>query len=286
MNHHVVHALFVLFTIALTVICVWGGELQHRTDERFQNKALPRIALATLMRSPTELPHWLQHYRDLGVVGFFVRLEDSPNWECFLRDQPDVLHLEVGESATGTSNYHSLMDRQRDFVNKVIEMASVHDVDFVLHLDQDELLEGSLSVFAELPPSAKTVHMENVEAVYTDSSDTACFSAKRFSRCSKGGACRSYANGKGGGRPDKGVAFAGPHYFWYNGQVHGSHLHEIPYDRLHVLHFDSCTLGSFVSKFYHVGQNVDLGNIPFSSYPNAIKAATTAHQVYKDIAME
>lgn len=246
-----------------------------------------RVGIATLVRSPIELPFWLEHYRRMGVVAFFVRLEDSPNWEAYLRAQPDVLLLETGASQPGTSNYHTLMDRQREFVDKVLAGPARGAVDFVFHLDNDELLEGSFAFLRGLPESVKTLHLENAEAVYDKAStSTACFEAKRFARCSKGEQCRSYANGKAGARPEDGVSFAGPHNFMYRGQVDGPFRREVAFEDLHVRHYEVCTLSAFVEKFYHISKNVKMDDIPFSSYPRSIAAAKAAHDAYSDAALE
>ena len=274
-----------LIVAGVVAICIYIMLYRVTALETFEVRPKSRIAIATLMRSPLELPYWMQRYRDQGVVGFFIRLEDSPNWVRYLQDQPDVFDLEIGQSQPGTSNYHSLMDRQQTYVDKVLhDLAGAHDIDFVLHLDQDELLDGSLDVFDLMQQDIKTVHLENFEAVYdVDSQSSACFEAVEFVRC-KHSKCRSYANGKGGGRPMNDVSFAGPHYFKYREQMTGAHHREIPPDVLRVLHFDSCTLGAFVSKFHHIGKKVDLKNIPFSAYPDAIRASTQAHEVYRRLA--
>lgn len=276
-----IRLLLLLLLVFLVVVAVPRGA---RAEHFLEASSKQRIAVATLMRSPVELPYWLDRYRDMGIVGFFIRLEDSPHWERYLRERDDVFLLEVGTSALDGSNYHTLMERQRDFVNSVLAKASRFDVDFVLHLDQDELLEGSLTAFEDVPADAMIVHLENAEAVYqNDPRDTTCFSAKRFARCARGEGCRSYANGKAGGRPVPGVAFAGPHNFGWNGDTTA---HDIPFEALHVLHFDSCTLGSFVEKFFRIGRNADTARIPFASYPANIAAAQAAHDAYRSAALD
>jgi hypothetical protein len=277
--------------VLLLLVAAAALVLLHRVGscrmECYADQRAPRVALVTFMRGPTELPYWLDHYRALGVVAFFVRLEDSPNWEKYLRQQPDVSLLEVGESDAQSSNYHSLMQRQETFVNKVLKGAArAQRVDWLLHLDQDELLHGSLEVFRRLDDRVKVVHLENVEAVY-DRSDNGvtCFKAMRFARCGAGEKCRSYANGKGGGRPVPGVAFAGPHNFSFNAVMRQApSSYNVPFEDLHVLHFDSCTLGSFVEKFFHISKNVKLEDIPFDAYPRNIEVARQAQAAYVETA--
>lgn len=282
LQRHCIVILAVIFMLLSVLYMRYGTE--HFATE---NKK-PRIALITLMRAPIELPFWLEYYRDMGVTSFHVRLEDSPNWEKYLKQQADVVTLEIGKSQPDTSNYHSLMERQKAFVNKVIAKCNRDDsADFVFHIDQDELLKGTFDFIPELSSDIKTLHLENAEAVYDPTTqNSACFEANRYARCSQGDRCRSYANGKAGGRAEQGVAFAGPHNFSYNGQIDGSFKHEVPFEKLHVLHFDSCTLGAFVDKFHHISRNVNLADIPFGDYPKNIEVARTAYDAYKRTAME
>jgi hypothetical protein len=276
-------AAMVIVCCACAALSVCCDPCRRRTLEGFESRKSVRVGLATLVRSPKDLPHWLDHHRGNGVTAFLIRLEDSSHWQPFLASQSDVVHLEVAESDAHHSNYHALMDRQKRFVNKMLhDVAGKHGIDWVLHLDQDELLSGSAAdVLADLPPSIKAVHMENVEAVYdADTRSTNCFEAARFARCSKGARCRSYVNGKGGGRPVPGVSFAGPHNFSVDGRVGGEGTRELPYEKLHVQHFDSCTLGVFVDKFWHISRNVRQDDIPFADYPRNMQVARMAHDAY------
>ena len=255
-------------------------------NERFINsptKLKTRVALITVMYNPPDLPIWLRHHRMMGVERFYLRLEDTPMYVEYLSNAQDV-SLEVGEKDHVGSNYFSLMDRQKRFVDQSIVAARQNGIDWVITIDSDELLKGSLAFLEDLPLQKSCLHMTNAEAVYSGDEES-CFSSQRFRECSLQSKCRSYINGKSGGRAIDGVSQAGPHYFAYEGAINGPHLFEIPFDVLCVLHFDSCSFSSWSSKFMNLSAGskdvAKTGEIPFQYYNESIDAASKAYEVYK-----
>lgn len=237
------------------------------------------VAIALMMRNPVDLPLWLKHHRNLGVRCFFIRLEDSPSWIDFLESQPDVV-LEVSRSDE-KNNYETIMHRQLRFVDKSLARAAAMggDIEWVFHVDADELLYGSLAFLDMVDPSYKVVTIKNVEAIF-DGKEESCFSARKFVVCEQSTECRAYANGKSGGRVGPGISLMGPHNFGFNGQMHGSATYDVPIKQLCVLHFDGCSFGAWAEKFRHLSTG-NTSSIPFSYYNDSIKAATTAFDAYK-----
>lgn len=235
------------------------------------------VAIVALVRKPPDITLWLNKLRDIGVVHFFLRVEDTIELKEFLIKQQDVT-FEMGTSSK-ENNYESLQRRQISFVNNSIQMAASMDIDWIFHIDSDELLEGSFEFLDTLDPHYKCVKIENAEAIYSENQET-CFSSKKFIRCSeKGAMCRSYVNGKAGARVISGVHLAGPHDFGYKGVVGGDDTYKVPFDELHVLHFDSCTFGSWIEKFYHLGKNGT--DTPFQYYNDSIEQVKKAYETYK-----
>lgn len=242
-------------------------------------KKSPRIAIANMMRKPIDLPLWLKHHRLMGVQLFFIRLEDSPGWEDFLKIQPDVVY-ELGESDPSGNNYLTQQHRQIDFVNRSLQLCKQKNIDWLFHIDGDELLNGSFKFLETLPSHFKCLHFENAEALF-DENEKHCFSAKTFLRCSLHAPCRSYANGKGAGRVTDNVSLVGCHHFAYNDEYEGEHVYNVPFDTLHVLHFDSCSIGTWIEKFYHMSKKSN-SDIPFPYYKNSLELATKNYETYKN----
>jgi hypothetical protein len=267
--------------------------------EHFLSATAPAstVAIASVMYNPVDLSAWMAHHRALGVRRFYVRLEDSPGHVEYMRSSNDVL-LELGTRDRENGNYFSIMDRQKRFVDLAIEHSIASgDVDFVFNIDADELLIGDLKTLDRLPEKVKCVHLKNAEAVY-DGTEEGCFDTKRFRMCSIDSRCRSYINGKGGGRAVAGVAQSGPHYFSFEGATRGPHQRTLRFSDLGVLHFDSCSFASWSQKFINMAKDNVVGGgkgggggggggntIPFRFYNDSIQAAAGAYEVYKKYVM-
>lgn len=239
-----------------------------------------KLAVASMMRKPIDLALWLEHHRKAGISKFYIRLEDSPGTAAFLKAFKDV-HYEEGVSGQ-INNYTTQVDRQRDFVNRMLPDARKEGIDWVFHIDADELLEGDLSrTLAALPPNMLIGKIKNAEAVYGEEEPT-CFSAQKFIRCDSGGPCTAYVNGKGVARPVEGVTLGGAHDYVYKGAVDPAVTAQIDFKDFHVLHYDSCTVGAWLEKFKHMSKNAKMDDIVFPYYHKSIEAAKKAADVYKE----
>lgn len=273
--------LIVLSFLLFCLVCLYYVRIHHR--EAFEESGV-RIGIAALIRKPIDLPLWLRYHRKFGVKKFYIRLEDSPGWEDFLKAQPDVW-FEIAESDRQGNNFQTLMYRQVEFVTRILRNGTVRDLDWLFHIDCDELMHGSLEFLKGLSPDIKVVNMENAEAVFDENNMDTCFKATHFLRCGiEGTPCKSYVNGKSGGRVEAGVTLAGPHNFAWKGEYTGAHVHKVPFEILHVLHFDSCSFGAWAEKFRHMGKNIK-DPIPFVHYMESIGAANAAFDVFKKIKM-
>lgn len=186
---------------------------------------------------------------------------------------------EVSESDTSGNNYETLQQRQVAFVNSCFQKAHELNIEWIFHIDSDELLEGSLLFFDTLQSDIQTLKFQNVEAVF-DEKNTTCFSATTFLHCNKGAQCRAYANGKAAGRVVPGVQLAGPHDFSYNGLIDGPHKKDIEFETLHILHYESCSFGSWAEKFKHLSSQ-NKSDIPFSYYSESIDTISKVYDTYK-----
>ena len=238
------------------------------------------IAFVSLMKNPTDLPLWLKYHRNLGIKRFFIRLEDSLSWEDYLKNMEDVV-LEIGDSDKSGNNYTTLIDRQIKFVNETLEKTkSMKDIEWLIHIDADELLHGDISAIESLPEKVKTFKMENAEAIFEESKKGTCFSSTNFIKCNEVSQCKSYINGKAGGRVhDPRVICLGPHDFGYKDATDDVN-HKIPFDKLHILHFEGCTFGGWVEKFYHLSKN-NKSEVPFKYYQESIEKAKDTYEFYK-----
>lgn len=272
-------AFVIIIVIMIHMVMAWNFV---RDIEAF-TPPKSNVAIATLARKPVDFPIWLEYHRKIGVQRFYIRLEDTPGMEDYLAAQKDV-DLEVSTSDKSGNNYETLMHRQAEYVNKAMRKAKDEGMHWVFHIDSDEMIHGQLNLLDGLDAKYKCVRMQNAEAVFTENEYT-CFSAVKFIKCGGDAPCRSYTNGKGGGRVVDGVELAGPHHFAFNGQMEGENVYEAPFEKLHVLHFDACSLGGWIEKFAHLSKNAQ-NNVPFAYYKESMDAAVKAYEVYKKHTMK
>lgn len=77
-----------------------------------------------------------------------------------------------------------------------------------------------------------------------------------------------------------GVYLAGPHDFAFSdGQDKNTHQ-DIPFKKLHILHFEGCSFGGWVEKYHHLSKN-DKKDMPFPYYKESIVTSTKAYELYE-----
>jgi hypothetical protein len=274
---------FMVLMTAVIFYIFWKRSLLHESFSSPGSSLSAHIGIVSLMRKPVDFPVWLKHHRSMGVKRFFLRIEDTPELEEYVAMQKDI-YYEMQDSDKYGNNYETLQTRQIEFVNRMFVKAKESQITWLFHIDADELLEGSFSFLERLDPKYVCVKIENAEAVYYEKEET-CFSAKRFLRCSQGAPCRSYINGKGAGRTVPDVSLIGPHDFGYKNKIDDTVTYKVPFDMLHILHYDSCNFGAWAEKFRHLSDQPNMSGIPFQYYKDSIDAVGKAYNVYKKYTM-
>lgn len=238
-----------------------------------------KVAIVTMVNQQPNFKFWLDHHlRNLQLDLIILRVEDTPEYKPLIKQYGNkvIASFHSKKEIDLKNNYFGQMDRQKVFVNKAIKKAKKLGMDYIFHIDSDELiyvqpdnnktprhilLRKNLD---EVHPDYSCIHFKNFEAVFPKM-DNKCFNTSRFIDCQKG-QCLSYANGKSVGRVKNGIEFRGCHYF--SGKVFN-----IGDDKLAVLHFDSCTYDKWKSKFNLLKDTntKKLNEIPFPFYKNSIK---------------
>ena len=263
-------AIFMIFYIVITRYIKWkDGEL---TKESFLDSSeKTNVGIVSMIKKPKNIETWLKKHRDLGICHFYIRLEETPELEEYLEQQPDVT-LQKGTS-TGVNEYGEIQTRQNTWVNEAFRLAKGDQTPtkWLIHIDSDEILQGNVKKVQELPDNVRTFWMQNKEAKFDKvpgESDN-CFSAKQFANCGKkGSGCVSYVNGKSGGRVESDVECNGPHRM-KSVQEEDS----IKLDDLEVEHYESCDFNIYKQKFKNLAVQDKKNDIPFSYYNESIDAA-------------
>jgi hypothetical protein len=242
-----------------------------------------KVGIVSVMRKPPDLPTWISHHRAMGIAHFYLKIEDIDPCTLYYLEherQKGDLYFEVDPSPDTGNQYNHIVDRQIEFCNRMFDrmlQGSLKRVDWVVHMDSDECLYGNLTVLSSMRSETPILKLENAEARYDHQRHARPpFAAQHFARCSRNEPCRAYANGKGIGAVLPGVRLIGAHDFAKD----DIEPVLVPFEELHILHYDSPSFGIWSEKFLHMSKNVQLDGIPFDYYKESILAVRHAHNVY------
>ena len=200
--------------------------------------------------------------RELSVctLATYVRRwwQDTPELEALLSSSPWDRLVEA-EFGSGTRDYFAQMSRQDAHIERVLPRAREAGLEYLLHIDDDELLycaagvTGLYDALERAPLRAADLHMQNLEALVPKLDGTADpFREVSAFRHRPGEFC-AYANGKALGRLSaSALRPAGPHHFADGLASAGSAeagTHELPPSVAVVLHFESVTYGAWALKY-------------------------------------
>jgi hypothetical protein len=262
-----INKILMLILIVLIILLLFLINNKQTFSKEYSSfsKQKQTIALISLIYLPKNIETWLEIHRKLGIDRFYIRLEDTPDLVEYLSSQPDVT-LMVGSSSKDDNQYTTLQTRQTETMDKVIKLCKNDGIDFLIHIDCDEILEGDLDEIRSLPESVGTFWMQNHEAVYEGipTKMDNCFAAKFYRNCGESNAnCASYSNGKGGGRVSSNLTAHGPHRFRSNGS-------EVKLNNLIVKHYESCDFDQYIKKYTRLKRGVKMDDIPFPYYRESI----------------
>jgi len=233
-----------------------------------------KVAITLMTRKPHRFDWWLRYHRSLGIYHVFVHVEDTPELVDGLLASEEFRDFVTVTSGSDNSidaynphspdNYYTLMQRQERQVKHSVAQCKQRGIDWLFHVDDDELLyfdEPFSKIVDSLAPGVGCVVLVNIEAVpkslHSDCvfEDIQVFTQHRM---------LAYRNGKSAGRTAD-TNWHGPHRFT------GSY-HVVPVKRACVLHFESCTYEQWRNKFM---KHRDMGEqkkleIPFPFYRDSI----------------
>lgn len=261
-----------LFYITMTKYLLWkSNEIQENFLDSFP-KYSSNVGIVSMIKQPKNIETWLEKHRTLGIKHFYIRLEETPELEEYLESQQDVT-VKVGNSA-GVNEYDEIQTRQNKWVNQAYKLAELdgNNVQWLIHIDCDEILKGDLKKVQELPEDVRTFWIQNIEAKFekVPGKEDNCFQASKFAKCgTNNSGCVSYANGKSGGRVASDVSSFGPHRMKSELEKNES----VKLEDLEVEHYESCDFDIYKQKFKNLSVQDKETKIPFSYYNESIEAA-------------
>lgn len=259
-----------------------------------------RIGIASSQRLPPDPCHWIRYHVDMGVEAFYIIFEDSPGYADALKAYVAGLARDTGKNLTlyteersvdraSEDNYTDIMGRQDAWVNKCLKRARSEGVDWLFHIDDDEILYAgkptAISTWPEVletvAPSCAAIHMQNWEA-YSPEQPTGPWLSDAGVRFMPASTCghlfAAYGNGKSGSRTLESQRSYGPHMF------KGGKTCELSPDKGIVAHFEALAMGpEDVPPVRWVEKNKlrikdDLSKVPFVATKDAVAAVKSGDE--------
>ena len=216
------------------------------------------IAICSLVRKPFNFDTWVNYHISIGVSKFLLSVEDTPEIKEIIDSYGDIIEVEYismdSKDRFYDRNYWTLMDRQKTFVTKSIERCKELSVEWLIHIDTDELLWCGDSVLALVNNVSKDIDyitVKNYEAVYTsDDLENPFLQTNTFISSDM----TAYNSGKSIGRISPNLEFRGSHAFT------GKHQN-IETKRAIILHFESATFEKWFEKFNNITNSYNSSDI-------------------------
>lgn len=207
-------------------------------------------AIVSLVKEPHQFETWFRYHKDqMGIKKFYIFLDDenetigvSDPSLILIQNWKDRLGFKWNDSTDEPTNRN---EKQRLAFEEAQRMAAKDDIQWLVHIDSDELLYGD-------PPSrvfensrADSFKIKNWEMAPDDFNYKNCFKeGKKFH--TEHGKYIAYINGKSACRVGKG-AWGGPH------DLFSEFEYEIPEEDLKVLHYPSCNLSETMKRAKQYG---------------------------------
>uniref|UniRef100_A0A6S8CGW5 Glycosyltransferase family 92 protein n=1 Tax=Aureoumbra lagunensis TaxID=44058 RepID=A0A6S8CGW5_9STRA len=264
--------------------------------EKKEEKHL-RLGIVVMTKRPIEFEEWLRyHFYTIGVERFYVRCEDTPELASIVQKAPWSYVVEVEYIMQSERDYFVQMDRQANNVSNAIQKAKIAGLDWLLHIDDDELLycphgpQQFFQLLRSLDGHICEAHMQNIEAlVPTDEcikpfTSCTCFviSTTKFA---------SYTNGKSIGRISclgGSLKPHGPHHFRCattnnKSNVKSRSVQVAPAIGV-ILHYESCTYERWSQKYCELalrhGHDKNIHTkLPFPFYRDSLDAMLTLNYI-------
>jgi hypothetical protein len=255
------------------------------------SKRETNVAIVLLSRRPADLKSWLQYHLEyMGVKRVYMDVEDTPHFDRTWQSLSDSLKgkVEVWKANATLENgdkrpaddYTTLQARQLVAMRRAKERSRDLGIDWLLHIDDDELLYTPLhrpigEVLRTVPEGFDQAYIPNVEAVFDSPEVKSCFTETSTVNMNRY-TFVSYANGKAAVRVSDDDAFpAGPHQ-WRTSQgmeVNSIHLDAETFGSpIWLVHFESCPFSRWEDKFRELGNTSPdkVKAIPFPYYRDSI----------------
>ena len=233
----------------------------------------PKLGIISIMKNPQKLSTWINYHLNECLVDYIILLLENTSDKFYRQfiNHPKV-YLELDNSIIFKNDYLKQMERQINFVNSSLPIARDQEIEYLLFIDNDELLYLPQGVnyhysFLKQNNQFDNFKISNIEALYTKYEDN-LFTTPYFNVYPPD--YTAYVNGKSiGNLKHYSISLNGPHQF------SGTNI-QVPSSLAIILHYESASYRLWCQKFtlnnYANSQDINNKFIPFLFYNESIQA--------------
>jgi hypothetical protein len=272
----------ILFLITLFLLYLLY-KLYYSSFDTFTNINKRKLGIATTVKNPHQLNDWIRYHLDMGFYKLYIVFDDEH--EDFINDYADNNNVQIFMNNTNWKNELNQLPNMEQYINEKKEVmsrqilnftnvrnyAQKDDVEWLLHIDADELF---------YPESS------NINAIFDNAYDVITFhnlemipKRDNYDNCFKDGInfkinteiFNAYANGKSAVKVKSEASIAGVHDFWGGIKMFS------PVGK--ILHYPSCNFDEYIKKYKTLGKFDD-------KWWNSVKIPFKFHTESRDLITE
>jgi hypothetical protein len=214
------------------------------------------VAICSMVRKPVAFKTWLDYHISIGVEHFFLRIEETPELSELLNDYKSLVTVVYEDNIDKLNNLFSQkQSRQCDFCNFSIQKCLDMKIEWILHIDGDELIcTENFDFLNKIKKDVDCIQIPNYEAVYPrDNLEDPFLETDRFKFDKE--TFNAYVHGKSIARVSKKLRSITSHLF--SGKLLLYNDTELPWRKerytahhdVVILHFESSNFRSWCTKF-------------------------------------
>lgn len=272
--------------IILLIIILLSLYLLYRvydvSYENYANSFTKNIGIATTVKNPHQLNSWIKYHLDIGFNKLYIIFDDENENTDYVINSNNVV---IFKNDTNWKKELEKLPNMSQFINEKKEVmsrqilnftnarnyAKLDNIDFLLHIDADELFypesENLQNIFNN---RYDVINFHNFEMIPSrDNYDNCFMDGTNFK--TNPGIFNAYSNGKSAVKVNSDAEIAGVHDFVSNNKLF-SNIGKI-------LHYPSCNFNEYISKYKILGKFSD-------RWWDAVKIPFKFHTESRDLIIE
>ena len=261
--------MYKLFLILLLVLLIY----KYYNIESYDNQFDKKIAIVTTVRNPHNFNDWLSYHFKFGIYKIYVVFDDPNENTLQYSHHGNKLNLilndnEWKENLKTCKQYNShknsfddeVMSRQILNAEYVLKMAKIDMIDWLIHIDADEILysnkyDNISQSFSNLSNLSNIAKLSNYEIAPLESNSNNCFRTHTYFKTKKAGSLyKAYYNGKGACKVSSDAYPFGVHDFKVDKYEIKQTFDE---NDLVILHYVNCSFNEWINKYKLLGKFSD-----------------------------